>query len=188
MLRKLAWIVSCLAAVAIGTLSIPLIGLSGLLAVDLLRDGEAWYFPGDPACAEVGVEVGLVGLVGASAFFIVAWRLGWTGRLWLRVPAVTAIGLAAAALMAPLACIAQRHFGEWSRLRAFVWQQVEIARAEGLDVLPFQPPLEIRFAGRPEPARIRSVTTGRWPGVLIDFGNGGNASFDLRTMWCDYSD
>lgn len=42
----------------------------------------------------------------------------------LRAPAVTAIGLAAAALMAPLACIAQRHFGEWARLRAFVWQQV----------------------------------------------------------------
>lgn len=81
MLRKLARIVSCLTAVAIGTLSIPLIGLSGLLAVDLLRDGEAWYFPGDPAWAELGVEVGLVGLVGASAFFIVAWWLGWTRRL-----------------------------------------------------------------------------------------------------------
>jgi hypothetical protein len=183
-IRALGW----LAGVGFGTMGIASLAFSGLLSTHLVRDREDWYFPGDPAWAEVTVEVWLVSVLPCLAFLAVARLMGWTRHRSIRWAVGIAVVLAVATLTVPVTCIAQRRLGEWARLRTFVWQQVDEARAKGTSAREFKPPLEFQFAGQPEPLKIRAVSAGRWPSVLLDFGHGGNASLDLRTMWCDYSD
>ena len=94
--------------------------------------------------------------------------------------------LAAAAL--PSAVMMSRHFGEWAAFRELALAEVARAQATGKASVGLETGPTFRFSRRATPVRIRAVTTGAWPSVLVDFGAGGNASLELRTMWCTYSD
>ncbi len=74
-----------------------------------------------------------------------------------------------------------RRVGEF---RAVAFEEVAKVGAAEETFREFPDGPTFRFSKRSRPVRIRAVTAGPWPSVLVDFGDGGNAAFDLRTMWC----
>jgi hypothetical protein len=164
------------------------VGFGAVFSFTLLTDWRAWYFPGDPDVAEIAImsEAVAFGAAGIAALLLVPFRFLPSSRV--RVLFAASLALPVALAFFPLVCVAHRHFGEWSDFRTFAWGHVAQARARGVHTRQFKNPPEFRFARWSEPVKLRAVTSGRWPTVLLDFGNGGTAEFDLRTMWCTYTD
>jgi hypothetical protein len=161
----------------------------GVVASSVIIDEpDIWYFPGDPPWAELGVLAALTALMAMLAGIAgLAW-LGWTRlRLvrWACIAAATAWLLVAAL---PALVIGNRHVAEWSTFRTIALQEVARARTAGATSHSFEKDLVFRFSKRSLPVRIRSITAGTRPTVWADFGDGGNAVLDLRTMWCVFSD
>jgi hypothetical protein len=163
-------------------------GFGAVSSLSLLGDSRGWYFPGDPALAEIAIMTEAVAFAAAIVAGVLLFSAGLLSSARARVSFAAALGLLIAFVSVPLVCVAHRHFGEWSRFRAFAWSYVDEARAQGLDGRRFDNPPEFRFARWPAPVKLRAVSAQRWPTALVDFGNGGTAVFDLRTMWCTYSD
>jgi hypothetical protein len=179
-----------LAAVLLGLAILYLLagGFGAVFTLSLLGDWQAWYFPGDPALAEIAIMSEVVAFVAAIVAGTLLFSVGLLSSARARISFAASLGLVVAVASVPLMCIAHRHVGEWSRFRDFAWSYVDEARAQGLDGRQFDKPPEFRFAHWSEPVKLRAVSSQRWPTALVDFGNGGNAVFDLRTMWCTYSD
>jgi hypothetical protein len=164
------------------------VGFALLATVAILLNPDSWYFPGDPPAADLGLEAAAVGVAG---FVIAAVVAAVTGSIRERlVRGVLTVGAATllAAAAFPSAVMVSRHFGEWAAFRQLALAEVAAAQAAGKASVGLEDGPTFRFSTRATPVRIRAVTTGEWPSVLVDFGAGGNASLDLRTMWCTYSD
>ena len=149
------------------------------------------YFPGDPPIPELSV-------------WIAAWLLGIAVGLWivarlvgLRVLArVVGWGsiVAAAALLVSALPIVGRSLGNWGRLKSQL-------RGRHGDVLACAEcswpsrhddtgPARWQFHFTPEhqPVRLFVRRTSPEPEILVDFGHGSVALFDLDTMVVLYSD
>jgi MFS family permease len=163
-------------------------GFGAVVGFSLIGDWRAWYFPGDPPVAELAITMEGMALATVIAAAALLFALGLRRDRGLLVVFIVCFTLLAVSASMPIASIVNRHIGEWSQLRAMAWRYVEIARSQGATLQEFKKPPEFRFAHWAEPVKLRAVTSGRWPTILVDFGNGGNAEFDLRSMWCTYSD
>lgn len=163
-------------------------GIGALVGFSLIGDWRAWYFPGDPAVAELAITMEGTALAAVIAAAALLFALGLRRDRRTRVVLMVCFTLPAVSASIPIASIVNRHIGEWSPFRAMAWGYVETARSRGATRQEFNNPPEFRFAHWAGPVKLRAVTSGRWPTILVDFGNGGNAEFDLRSMWCTYSD
>ncbi|NNB86332.1 hypothetical protein [Corallococcus exiguus] len=174
------------------------LGLAGFSSLD------SHPFPGDPAVADLLVEVALCGwlflLVGYGFFFVARKESDRIVRLWRWVlPPLTLLSFLA---MSPaLAEVAGRHWGEWGRLKTMLQDNEPRVRAfssradgvlsneeyERAKVWLQEQHVAFRFKTEPEPVRIRLMMTVP-PYLGVDFGQGQNAVFDPVTMLCIYSD
>jgi hypothetical protein len=163
--------------------------LMGLLvSAVIITEPDVWYFPGDPPWAELGILAARTSLIAILAGVAGLAGLGWSRRRHVRLACLAAAGTWVLVAALPALVIANRHFGEWSTFRATVLREVATARDAGAKSRSFEQGLVFRFSTRKLPVRIRSVTTGPRPRMWADFGEGGNAVLDLRTMWCVFSD
>jgi hypothetical protein len=171
----------------LGFLYLLAAGFGAVFSLSLLQDWRAWYFPGDPALAEIAAISEVVAFATAIVAGVLLFSVGLLSSVSARVSFAASLGLLVVVSSVPLSCVAPT-LRRMSRFRAFAWSYVDEARAQGLDVRQFDKPPEFRFARWSEPVKLRAVSSRRWPTALVDFGNGGTAVFDLRTMWCKYSD
>ena len=162
--------------------------VAAIASAAILANPDSWYFPGDPPWAELGLQAAgaaSLSLLAAAAALVTTGRQ--RHRLVRFVGAGCVVLLAIIAAM-PAAVIAGRHFGQWAALRAIALEEVGGAEAAG-DARSIHGEDRIfRFKGRALPVRILGVAAGSRPSVHIDFGDGTNATLDLRTMWCIHSD
>jgi hypothetical protein len=164
--------------------------LAGMLgaSASIWNDPDLWYFPGDPPYADLAVDLTGVAVLALLAAVVTLKAIGATQRTRVRRAVGVAAALVVLAGALPVAVIAGRHMGEWATLREVIMREVLDARGSALESRSFPEARTFTFSGRSTPVRIRAVSTGEWPKVLLDFGDGGNAEFDLRTMYCTYSD
>ena len=66
-----------------------------------------------------------------------------------------------------------RHFGEWAAFRELALAEVATAQATGKASVGLEDGPTFRFSRRAAPVRIRAVTTGEWPSVLVDLAQAG---------------
>ena len=159
-----------------------------LATVQILLNADSWYFPGDPPLADLGLEAAAVAVAGFAIAAVVAAVTGSIRKRLIRGLLTFGAATLLAAATLPLAIMVSRHFGEWDAFRQLALAEVARAQAAGQASVSLENGPTFRFARRATPVRIRAVTTGEWPSVLVDFGAGGNAALDLRTMWCTFSD
>jgi hypothetical protein len=163
-------------------------GLGAIVGFSLIGDRVFWYFPGDPPVAELAITLEGMALATVIAAAVLLFGLGLASHRGARVVLMVCFTLLAVSASIPIASIVNRRIGEWSQFGAMAWRYVESARSQGATGQELKKPPEFRFANWAEPVKLRAVTSGRWPTILVDFGNGSNAEFDLRSMWCRYSD
>jgi hypothetical protein len=162
------------------------------------------YFPGDAPGAE------MLGILGAGLFVPVSMLLVVFLLLTRRRPRARLAAVALLALPMLLAVgamgfaavdVGSRHFGQWAQLKELLGRYSNLVAAEAkgpegrltpeqyrdIQARLLTPAPTFQFAGTQEPVRLRMMMTIP-PYVGVDFGHGANAVFDLRTMWCIYSD
>jgi len=134
---------------------------------------------------------GLVALA-VGALWIVA-RM--SRRLALLAKLFRALAVAAVVLTGCLAmAIAMRSLGDWGRLKAQLSQRHADVLACASCPWPQRhsrtddPLWEFRFTEQHSPVRLFVRRAVPAPEILVDFGHGGVAMFDLTTMVVTYSD
>jgi hypothetical protein len=149
------------------------------------------YFPGDGPWAELGCSLSAFAVVGGAGIWLL---LRLSPKLKLLAMLFRFITLAALALLAFCAsAIAQHNVGDWGRLKA----QLRARHADvlacpscpwpGRHTLHEDPLWQFRFTERHDPVRLY-VRNPAKAEILVDFGHGGAAMFDLTTMVVTYSD
>lgn len=148
------------------------------------------FFPGDPPLGEVGCYIGLL-------FAVIA------GLLWLALRSLRHVhsaqrmagGARRAMLLALMVMvafgnsIALRNVGGWGRLKAELRRrQAELVACGPSCRWPPHgapsggPPWEFQFSDEYRPVRLTVRDLGDEPAVVVDFGHGSVARFDLDTM------
>jgi hypothetical protein len=172
-------------------------GYTALLALFFFSvNPTPWNFPGDPPLFDVLVYLALLNLV-LSAPLYLWWR--WRGRR----PDLHIVGLLVvfwvAITLTSLLGVAERHDPRWRQVRATIREYGDVIAADAggrraLEGQEFEA-LRERHMPRPVPVHLPGFGTvhlrmnhGNYPYVGVDFGDGRNAFFDLKTMLCVYSD
>lgn len=177
-------------------------GVAGWLALIAARE-RSWFFPGDPPFPDLALFPAAVALALSTILMWACKRLPEDPERATFLP-VAIRGLIVVSLSAFLfcaACILFRFSPAWKGVRDGIqrYSDAVAASAGGAKgralreveftslkqrVLPEAVEVELRGFGI---VRLR-MANGVYPYVIVDFGDGGNALFDPRTMWCIYAD
>lgn len=188
-------------AVVIGwaVLGAALAGYVLLFATFALADSP-WNFPGDPPWFEVFVYAAGVATVVNAPLLVVTKRWSLGGFISLHKVSTVSTLLCLFVFTVAGVGILERHDARWAAIRNGIRQYGdEIAAAAGSKerVLTEAEFAEFKSRFLPTPVQLRlagygTVTLrmahGVYPYVGVDFGDGANAFFDPRTMFCIYSD
>ena len=100
--------------IGLGVLAAVLLGLGGsyllaagfgaVFSLSLLRDWRAWYFPGDPALAEIAVMSEGVAFAGAIVAGVLLFSVGLLSSVRARVSFAASLGLLVVISSVPLGC------------------------------------------------------------------------------------
>jgi hypothetical protein len=155
-----------------------------------------WNFPGDPPLFDL-----LLLLAPQNLAVIVPLYLWWRWRG--RRPALHVVGMLgmfwAAVTVVSLLGVVERHSPRWSGVRAAIRGHADAIAADagGPRLLNDQEFESLRQRHLPQPVPVQltgfgtvhlRMTGSAYPYVGVDFGEGRNAFFDLKTMYCLYSD
>jgi len=165
------------------------------------------YFPGDPPAADLILEAAMplwlfiaLGMSGAFAIHR-AHESSRAIRLGRRVVASLA-ALSVLSLAPVVIRVGRRHFGEWAGLQRLLREneihalsligrkgggQFSASEFEMARSWFEEHPVYFKFRAMRDPVKVRMMST-QAPFVGVDFGDGQNAVFDLRTMICTYAD
>ncbi len=178
------------------------------LVVMMSSGPHAPYFPGDAPWAETAITFGglaciptLVALCISAVLARFSSRPRWLGRT--RAGATVIAAVLVVSLAWPVTSIAARHLGQWRELRAVLLRAQETVLARSAtaragdqlsdaeyDELKFifeSQPMMFTFEDPPQTVVVRPMQSVR-PYIGVEFGNGANAVFEPRTMWCVYAD
>ena len=165
------------------------------------------YFPGDPPAVDLLHIVSGVFAINA----LIGFTINSVWQRWLEKPLhlhhiiriifkVSLIGSLICFVIISLN-IGKRHFGQWGKLKNVIrlyseqvttvtdlpGRQLTTEQFECAKLKFFTKPVLFTFRTPDKTVEIRMMQT-TYPYVGVDFGDGANAVFDPKTMFCVYSD
>ena len=111
--RRISSFVSAAILLALAVVYILAGGIGAIFGFRLIGDWTAWYFPGDPAVAELAITMEGTALAAVFAAAVLLIALGLRQDRQTRVVLMACCTLLAVAAALPIASFVNRPIGEW---------------------------------------------------------------------------